>query len=223
MSLVAQKNIEDFLDDEEFLKALYIKDDYELCADFNKGRYKWCQKKCLIAFRCVLIPPMTAMLIYNIHRNAMDTLYYESEWGFWITLITLILQLAAPYKYGYQKAAVIGTELAMALNICIMIMFWTVVGPIYYENWDEYMSTAEGRMEIFELTFVHTVPMIISIIQVIVTDMVWLKKDSIYAGLAGIVYIFFNLAGGTVHGIPMYDYAGLNWKNFWVTFLVYIS
>jgi len=111
----------------------------------------------------------------------------------------------------------------MSLNICIVIMFWAVVGPIYYEHWSEYMATPEGQMEIFELTFVHVTPMIISIIQVIVTDMVWLKRDSIYSAFAGILYIFFNLAGGTVHGIPMYNYPGLNWKLFWTTFCVYMS
>ena len=52
-----------------------------------------------MGLRIVMIPPMLAMLIYNVLRSKMDTLYYESEWGFWVTLLSLMLQLAAPYRY----------------------------------------------------------------------------------------------------------------------------
>ena len=77
-------------------------------------------------------------------------------------------------------------------------------------------------MALFELTFVHVTPMVLSIIQICTIDMVWLKKDSIYSAIAGMVYIFFDLAGLTVHGVAMYNYPGLNWANFWLTFLVYM-
>lgn len=114
------------------------------------------------------------------------------------------------------------TELAFSLNVCIVCMFWSVVAPLYIENWDKWTSTATGRMALFELTFVHVTPMVLSIIQICTTDMVWLKKDSIYSAIAGMVYIFFDLAGLTVHGVAMYNYPGLNWANFWLTFLVYM-
>ena len=34
--------LSEILDQETFIKSLRLKDDYELCANFNKGRYQCC-------------------------------------------------------------------------------------------------------------------------------------------------------------------------------------
>lgn len=67
---------------------------------------------------------------------------------------------------------------------------------------------------IFELCFVHSAPMVNSIIELSITDMVFLRKDSKWMFLAGIIYMFCNYWGSAdiLHG-PVYNIPFLNWQK----------
>ena len=66
----------------------------------------------------------------------------------------------------------------------------------------------------FELIFVHSAPIINSIIELCVTDMVFLKRDSKWMFLAGIIYMFCNYWGAVdvIHA-PVYTIPFLEWKK----------
>jgi len=67
---------------------------------------------------------------------------------------------------------------------------------------------------LFELCFVHSTPIINSIIELKITDMVFLKRDSKWCFLAGFIYMFCNYWGyADVMHAPVYPIPWLNWPK----------
>lgn len=165
----------------------------------------------------MLFVPMLAIFTINTMMNPWDSLYFESEWGFCLTLISLFTSLMAHYSNWFQSLAVHTSELAMGFNICIVPIFWSFMAPTFINHWDEMLESDGGRWLLFELCTVHSLPIITSVIELVVTDMVFLKRDSKWNFIFGILYIFANYAGYKANGTPMYDYPGLDWVNPWLT------
>ena len=67
--------------------------------------------------------------------------------------------------------------------------------------------------------FVHTTPILTSFIELIVTRMVFLKKDAKWSLFIGLLYIPVNYFGGLYEKSPVYASIGyMNWSNKWATF-----
>jgi len=71
----------------------------------------------------------------------------------------------------------------------------------------------------------HTLPIICSVSDLVLTKMYFLKKDTKYVFGAAIVYMIFNYIGTKVvvshGGKPLYPFWGMDWSNFWLSFAVY--
>lgn len=63
------------------------------------------------------------------YANLMDMFYYESEWGFIITMIHLALSMIACENKKYNKIAVVSAEIAFGFNIIIEPLFWKAIAP----------------------------------------------------------------------------------------------
>ena len=205
-----------------FAKWLLQQDDHARCANFLKSNYKCIGPCCLVTIRILLFVPMLAIFIINTMMNPWDSLYFESEWGFALTTFSLFTSLMAHYSNWWHSAAVHSSELAMGFNICIVPIFWSYQIPYFLDHWDEMAQSDGGRWLLFELCSVHSLPIITSITELVITDMVFLKRDSKWNFIAGILYIGANWAGYQDNGIPMYDYWGLDWKNPWLTIGLFV-
>lgn len=161
---------------------------------------------------------MLTILVINTMMNPWDTLYFESEWGFALTVLSLFSSLMAHYSNWWHSVAVHTSELAMGFNICIVPIFWSFMAPEFVAHWGEIADAEGGHWLLFELCSVHSLPIITSIIELVITDMVFLKRDSKWNFIAGMIYIGFNWVGSRNEGKAMYDYPGLDWTYFWLTF-----
>jgi len=117
----------------------------------------------------------------------------------------------------------------MAFNIVITIIFWGILAPQIYEmiihppkppppapvcpytNFLKFECT--GAWFLFEMAFVHSMPMINSVVELLSTEMVFLRRDAKWAFLAGIIYMFCDYWGHIVLDGPVYDIPWLNWKD----------
>lgn len=82
----------------------------------------------------------------------------------------------------------------------------------YTHSWLSF--TCDFKWLFFELAFVHSAPMINSVIELLCTRMVFLRRDAKYAFLAGIIYMFCNYWGSKyVIDRAVYDIPLLNWKK----------
>jgi len=65
------------------------------------------------------------------------------------------------------------------------------------------------------MSIVHSIPLISMIIQIYMTDMVFLKKDWKMCFTAGLLYIGADFLGFKMEGHPMYPV--VDWKNYKTT------
>jgi len=65
------------------------------------------------------------------------------------------------------------------------------------------------------MSLVHSLPLIAMIIQITMTDMVFLKKDYRMCFFAGICYIAADFIGFKAEGHPMYPI--VDWKSYKTT------
>ena len=75
-----------------------------------------------------------------------------------------------------------------------------------------------GNWWLYSMVWDHTVPMIMTSIQLIITDMVFLKKDALITAVIGFIYVFADYGGLEYRGTPVYDFHQLNWDDWWLTF-----
>lgn len=106
----------------------------------------------------------------------------------------------------------------MGFNIVITPIFWLLLAPMIFPNID--YSTSAGKWEAFEMSFVHSVPLMVSTFELLATEMVFLHQDSWICGGAGVVYTFFNLWGCI--DLKHMIYPILDWSHPWATFFGYL-
>jgi len=106
------------------------------------------------------------------------------------------------------RFAAITQEVVMGFNIVITILFWVVLAPLVFKDlsWHGYDLFLRSRM-----TFLHIMPLVSSIVNLVMTDMRFLKKDWKYVFMCGVLYIPANGLGTWVAGHPLYPI--VDWKN----------
>ena len=91
-------------------------------------------------------------------------------------------------------------------------------------KWLNFTNSIEWMF--FEQCFVHSMPIINSTIELIFTNMVFLKRDAKYVFLGGFIYIFANYWGYDITKSPVYDIHipgfDFSWRNKFETFYTYL-
>tara|TARA_B110000285_G_C15019923_1_gene561024 strand:- start:439 stop:642 length:204 start_codon:yes stop_codon:yes gene_type:complete len=59
----------------------------------------------------------------------MDMFYYESEWGFIITMVHLGLSMRACTDKSWNKLAITSAEIALGFDLIIEPLFWEAIAP----------------------------------------------------------------------------------------------
>ena len=72
-------------------------------------------------------------------------------------------------------------------------------------------------MIVAEMIIVHMVPLWNSLFLLLITDVVFLKKDAMINFWAGIAYIITNGIGSIYYGKPVYQVPFIDWKDPLVT------
>jgi len=97
-------------------------------------------------------------------------------------------------------------------------MWWWA--KVWYEN-GMHTNTSQGKAEAIACC-VHSLPLISSIVELMITKMVFLKKDAKWSLFIGLLYIPVNYYGSKWTDAPVYGYISyLNWHNFWQTFGIF--
>ena len=143
--------------------------------------------------------------------------YYESEWGYCITLYSLWASMKAANDKKWNKHAIISSEIAMCFNLAIMPIFWILLAPTFMPTLDWHGIQLFFR---FEMTIVHILPFMVSVLNLMFTKMVFLHKDSKYCFLAAVGYMVFNFVGLNREGHPMYPV--IDWYNLPQTIAIFM-
>jgi len=104
------------------------------------------------------------------------------------------------------------------LNSVTTPLFWLLLAPSIFPNLD-YKNPVDLFMGIHMLTL-HTVPIISSTINILLTDIILLKQDTKWIFWIGIFYMFANLAGTICNGKPIYPI--VDWVNVPQTIFLFV-
>ena len=200
-----------------------IQDDHIRCADFEESNCKCFSKYCLLMIRILLFVPMFAMLVFMLYKKPKDVAYFESYWTFTLTVISLFTSMMAHYSKWWHSLAVFTSEVSMCFNICVVPVFWIARYQAFVNFWQKNESyDVTERIYLFQLAFTHSMPMLTSVIELLITKMCFLKKDSKWVFLVGILYIPVNYYGSIDIGQPVYNWNYLDWKNPKTTFACFV-
>ena len=79
-----------------------------------------------------------------------------------------------------------------------------------------------GNWWLWSMVWDHTVPWIMTTIQMILTDVVFLKRDAKITFIVGFIYIWCDYGGLKYRGTPVYDFHLLRWEdNWWLTWCAF--
>ena len=160
-------------------------------ADFSKSRCKCCSDRCLLIYRICFFIPCFLIASLNTYGDWRGSIYFESEWGFIMSTLSVLCSLLAHFTKYCQCAALLTSEISMGFNIVITIIFWGILVPQIYQMIIHPPSPPPPAPEcaytnflkfqcsvwwlFFELAFVHSAPMINSVIELLSTKMVFLR------------------------------------------------
>jgi len=146
-----------------------------------------------------------------------DFVFYYTSWGMMWTNAALLSSIKAVKYPSWHTAACIINQISHCLNMIITILFWVCLAPGIYKNLDWHKPT--DVFVGFYMFFLHVQPFVFTTINIAITDIQFVQKDYRCMFVAGMVYLFCNLAGTIDYGTPIYPIA--DWSNPALTFFLY--
>merc|ERR1711924_20661 len=107
----------------------------------------------------------------------------------------------------YQVYAALGTQAAVAINLCMTPAFWYMFGSMF-KNYSWHGIDLFLRLH---MTTLHSLPLIGTLLNVLITDIKFVKKDWNKMMWLGQIYMVFNFVGQFSYGTPLY--AITDWVN----------
>lgn len=134
--------------------------------------------------------------------------YYLTFWGFVLTFVSIVATTKAVHYPEWVKFAYYSTEMAHTLNLIIVPLFWIFMAPYIFPalKW-----SGHDLFERIHMTTLHSVPMIGSTANIILTDIDLQASHYKYGFIMGVSYMFFNAMGTYEAGINLYPI--VDWKN----------
>jgi hypothetical protein len=128
--------------------------------------------------------------------------YYFTYWGFMANLISLFSSMrAASCPKQWQQVAVVSTQISLSMNLILTLLFWGMMAPKVFNDlkWDGIDFYLR-----FQLFTLHTLPLFTTVVNVLFTDITFLKKDWKIIMLVGSSYSVANCIGCLALGHALY-------------------
>ena len=179
---------------------------------YDKSRFA-CLDKCHLQLVrvCMLIVMFIMMASTIVVSDWIWFIEYETYWGYFLSVLSLLASAKAGIKgqdSSWFKLACITEEIMMGFNFCCTVLFWTVLVPIIFPKIDWHGIGIYNGVRMITL---HSVPMITSIVNFVLTDVTFQKSDWKYVFATGMAYIPANGFGTWMMGYPLYPI--VDWKN----------
>lgn len=200
------------------INTLLKEDEHEYCSNFGQGNCSLIGVKCLMVFRVMFLIPMLWLAKTILYTKPKDFWLMGSYWGFHIAWMSLASQIIAGFGVSkfWSKCAQYTSTLSLSMSVSICILYWPF-------EWQNFMH---DRRDFTLLTsgFVHSTPIVVNVLNLLLSNTVFLKKDAKYGSIMQFSYMPINLLGGTeiFFGRPVYYQSNLtDWSTPWITFGLY--
>ena len=176
---------------------------------------------------------MFLQICMNLTYPLGTLIFYESDWGLLLATFSLVASLQANINKAWQHTAVILTEASIAFNIVITIVVFTFLLPYMMLHPQPQPpkpdpSNQEGLSpwmwyQVWQMIFEHLMPLVLTALNIYLSDIYLLKEDYKMIFGLGIVYMFCNGLGEYEYQLPggLYPTMFLDWSNPVLTFCTY--
>ena len=192
-------------------KVRSLPEDYFSCAQFDQSRFiKFDDPTSFILVK-IFAFMVNMMIMANIARFYLlqDILVLEAGWAVMLANMSFIWTIPASQKESKatsQEGAVIFVEVAHAFNLFVCAAFWLTEASSVFPKIPDSLS---GTMFKIYLISVHTIPVITSTGQIVLTRMYLLKKDWMKVCVAGLAYMVCSGFITFLAGHPISTFAPL--------------
>ena len=168
-------------------------------------------------FRIVFIIPMIWLAKTISYTKPKDFWLMASYWGFHLAWMSLVSQLIASFGTSrfWNKVATYTSELSLSMSVSICILYWPFeFHNFMHDKWDFTLQTSLA---------VHATPIVVNILNLLLSQTVFLKKDAKLGIMIQFSYLPVNLAGGIYffHRPVYYQSHFADWSTPWLTFVLY--
>ena len=177
--------------------------------DFTQSRFKGIDPYALNCIRAWMMLPNMAMFAASMATNPfVGFFYYLTFWGFIASFVSILASFKATHYPEWIKFAYYSSELAHTLNLIITPLFWIVLAP------EIFPTLKWSGIDLFlrvHLTTLHSVPLIGTTINIVLTDMRLQTAHWKYGFVMGLCYMVANGIGTYATGKPLYPI--VDWKD----------
>lgn len=185
--------------------------------NLHKSRYACLSKSHLQCFRLLsllFLAIEVTIFIVSFPVNTMmgqppleALVFYYSFWACWIAIISKVLFIIGTFKKSWTKPAFLSVEISLAVNIVVVIFFWSVGWSGVKDDVKDFPKEKAMIWLTFEACL-HSTPSILTILDIIITD---LKIQTSHWWIIFLVffpgYTIANYIGGQVFG-PVLGHPG---------------
>lgn len=143
----------------------------------------------------------------------MPYFYFWTFWGWYNAGISTILSICAANDPEYWHVMAFSwLELSHCMNLTITPAFWLILMPASASKFPPgFPSTALDYFEIIHMIILHGYPLIMTLINIQITDIKMLKEDWKLQVFCIVVYLFCNALGEFDKGEAVYPMT--DWVN----------
>lgn len=158
--------------------------------------------------RWLLLAMMFSIIVMSVAMNDVSSFFIRlTFWGIIFATFQVIATIRAANHYKWQVLACKSVQLSVAVNISITIIYWTVVAPYIFPRMTGDSATKERLKE----TIQHTVPLLATVLNVVISELRLVAEDWVDAVLVGVVYTVVNGMATVVRGESVYPI--VDWNN----------
>ena len=151
-----------------------------------------------------------------LYTKPKDFWLLASYWGYHLAWMSLAAQIIASFGSSrfWTKFATYTTELTLGMSISISMLYWPF-------EWYNFMHDKRD-FTLLTSFIVHTSPFIVSILNLLFSKTVFLKKDAKLSLVLQFSYMPVNILGGIYcfHRPVYYQSHFSDWSTPWVTFAI---
>ena len=169
----------------------------------------------LLVTRFILFLPCFLILILSLIKIRKSALIiFLTQWGNHLAVITTLLTIQAGREVNKDRKTLIRVtailfEVTFVMQVIIVSIYWPLLHHLVLEK---LKTEADSTFLYYHMIFIHSVPFISMLLNLTMSQIVFIPSHSIYLVAVGLLYCIVNYFGSLYRGHALYPF--LPWTDF---------
>ena len=164
-----------------------------------------------------LIPCLIIFTLSLIKLRYSSLIIFLTQWGNHLVILAQILTIqSGMFKYSkhlkLKRLAAVTMQVAFVTQIIIVSIYWPKLHHLALKKIEEEQNIAFRTYLYYHMLFIHSLPFVGILINVILSRVVFIPGHCIYLAFTGMCYNVVNYLGVKYRGHPLYPF--LPWTDY---------